>query len=236
MKAEKGVALIVVLLMMALFGAIGAGLVIISSSETLIAANFRTSRELIHAAGAGMSLALAELRSAGDWTLVLGGATASVFADGPPTGTRVLPGGGEVSLDALVNLANCDRAAPCSPASLNLVTPARPWAENNPRWRLLCYGPLASLVGSVAQGAPYYVVTMVGDDGAENDGDPAVDGREVAGLPNPGKDIVRLRAEAIGPRGARYAEEAVVKRIVRTDLPGSPVTLRVLTRNRLAGS
>jgi hypothetical protein len=55
--------------------------------------------------------------------------------------------------------------------------------------------------------ADMYIVAWVGDDARETDGDPLRDG--AAGQ---GRDIVRVRAEAFGPRGARHAVEADVIR------------------------
>jgi hypothetical protein len=62
---------------------------------------------------------------------------------------------------------------------------------------------------------PVYVVTMVSDDPAETDSDPAQDGAPSGGVVNPGAGILFVRAEALGRRGAHRTVEASV---VRRDL------------------
>ena len=64
----------------------------------------------------------------------------------------------------------------------------------------------------------YYVIVMVGDDPSETDGKPLQDGIDAAGA-----GVLALRAEAVGPRGARRTVEMTVAR------PGAAQTARVLS-------
>ena len=194
---EKGVALVVAMMALVLMSALGLALVATTSTETLIAANYRLSVELLYAAEGMARRAMVDLRQAPDWTSVLTGAARSTFVDGAASGTRVLADGTAVDLDAVVNLANCNRRTACSAAAMDAVTAARPWGVNNPRWRLYSHGPLGHLLsGSLPSSR--YVVALVADDPSERDGDPLADAPDG----EPGAGVLWLRAEAFGPRGA----------------------------------
>ena len=222
--AIAGVAALAILLIATL----GAGLVLITSTETLIAANFRTSSEVFYAADAVVGRAIVDLRTEPEWSRVLDGTARSAFVDGPPSGTRRLPDGGRVDLSAVINMANCGRTAPCSLAEMAEVRGARPWGANNPNWRLFAYGWLDDLLEGAPRGSLCYVVAMVGDDGSENDGDPLRDGFRIGVLPNPGAGVLLVRAEAFGPRASHYAIEAVIQHFSMDESdPASPVGLRL---------
>jgi hypothetical protein len=208
-RAEAGVAVIVALLAMLLMIAIGAALVLTTSSETMIAANFRASTEAFYAADAAIERAMVELNGIADWNAVLTGSRRSAFVDGPPSGMRTLADGSTVDLTAIVNQANCGRVVACSAAEMDAVTIERPWGANNPRWQLFAYGPLTPSASPGTIDAAYYILVLVGDDSAENDGNPLQDG---AGSSNSGSGVVVLRAEARGARGARKAIEATIAR------------------------
>lgn len=226
-SGERGVAIVVVMLAMLVVSALGAGLVLITSSESLIAANYRTSHEVFYAAEAAVATAIIDLRAIADWSRVLDGTTISGFTDGSPSGTRLLPDGEAVDLDAIVNMANCRRSSACSETAITAVTTARPWGANNPRWRLFAFGWLDDLVGATS-GLRYYVVALVADDGAENDGDPWRDGVQISGLPNPGANVLMVRGLAFGPRSSRFAIEVAVHRYAVDELePLSPTALRL---------
>jgi len=140
-----------------------------------------------------------------------------MMVDGAPDGTRTLADGSRVSLEEVVNLANCGQTTPCSPEQMDAVTVERPWGRNNPRWRLYAYCPLQSLLPPGAAPSPFYVLLLAGDDGAENDGNPEVDGGPPVGgeASNPGAGGLLLRAEAFGPGGAHGAVEVAIRRSVR---------------------
>ena len=206
---ERGIVLVVTLLVMLMMSALGAALVLITSSETMIAANFRNSREALHAAEAAAERAMSDLGSVADWSQVLNGGVRSTFVDGLSTGTRALQDGTTLDLAQVSNQANCHRSTTCSGADMDAVTAERPWGANNPRWQMYAYGPLTDLLPRPAVDSPYYAVVLVGDDSSENDNDPLRDGASQA---NPGSGVVALRAQAFGPRGARKIIDLTIAR------------------------
>lgn len=216
-RAEEGLAILAAVLASMLLFAVGAALVLLTIAETGTAAGFVRSSEAVYAADAIAERVLPELAQVQDWTMILDGSRRSPIADGAPDGTRALADGSLVSLEEVVNLANCGQATPCTAAQMDAVTVERPWGRNNPRWRLYAYCPLASLLPAGAAPSLFYVVLLAGDDAAENDGDPAVDGGPpAAGEPaNPGRGALRLRAEAFGPGGAHGTVELAIRRSVR---------------------
>jgi type IV pilus assembly PilX-like protein len=234
LEAERGVALVIALMSTTLLLTLGGALILLSSSETGIAANFRAAHEARYAADAAIERALADLRREPDFTPILSGALRSSFVDGLPTGNRTLPDGSSIDLDQITNRANCNKPTFCSGTDLSATTTERPWGANNPRWTLYLYGPLANLLNGPIVHSGFYVVAFVGDDGSENDDDPVLDGFSVGSVPNPGRGVVRIRAEAFGSRNAHAVIEATISRI---DLPPAapgeqPSTeLRVLTRS-----
>jgi hypothetical protein len=206
---EDGVAVVIALLALLLLTAVGASLVLISSSETIIAGNFLASIEALDAADAAAERTMAELGALADWNGVLAGSVRSAFVDGPPTGPRTMADGSTIDLAEAVNTANCGTAAPCSAAAMDAATQTRPWGANNPRWQPFAYGRLRDSASGGTIDSAYYVIVLVGDDPSENDGNPLQDG---AGTGNPGAGVVMVRAEALGPRGARRVVEILIAR------------------------
>jgi hypothetical protein len=197
---------------MMLMSAVGVALVLGSSSELRIAANFQHAQEGLYAADAILERAMDDLASTANWNTVLAGTSRSGFVDGPPGGPRGVTGGPSLDLDETLSLVNCHKVVPCSPAELVATTAARPWGANNPVWCLYAYGPMASLLPGSLVNSSYYVVAMVADDPAENDDDPRRDGTSATS--NPGAGVLLLRAEAFGPVGAHKVVEATVARVV----------------------
>jgi len=195
--------LVTVLLAVVLLSALGVTLVLTTSAEARIAANFRASQETLYAADAGAERALADLRTIADWDTVLSGTTMSSFVDGPASGVRQLADGSAINLTEVANQANCQKAAGCSDSELNAVTNDRPWGPNNPRWRLFAYGRLRDLMPSGAADPGQYLVVLAGDDPAEVDNNPGVDGAPG----NPGAGVVFLRAEGFGAGRAHRVVE-----------------------------
>ena len=219
-----GIVLVSVLLLTLLMSALGAALVLLTSSEAAIAANFRDGQEARYAAEVAANRALLDLAAAGDWDRVLDGTMAPAFADGPPHGSRTLPDGSTIDLDAVEHLANCRKVFACTSTEMDAVTTERPWGPNNPRWRLWAYGWLrdafqppsanARVVERAGSDARYYVMVLIADDPSETDGDPSRDGRP----PNPGAGVVILRARAFGAHGVRRAVELAVGRAASGNL------------------
>jgi hypothetical protein len=213
----NGVALLIVIMAMLLIGALGSALILATVSETTIASNFQRSSEALYAADAAAERALAELLSAPGWNAVLTGSSRATFADGTPGGTRTMSDGSTIDLGEVLNLANCNKPAGCSDSDMDAVTAERPWGHDNPRWQLYAYGPLDRLVAAGDENGAFYVVVLVGDDPAENDGNPMVDGgAPVTGEPvNSGIGVLAVRAEAFGPDGAYRRVEVTLRRSIR---------------------
>ena len=133
LESERGAALILAFMAMTVLMALGTALVLMTSTDTVIAANFRSSREAFYAAEAVAELAVAELRTSVNWTPFVEGAERSRFVDGAPGGPRSLPGDAPVNLTEIANLANCAVPAPCGGV---------------PRWQLFAYGPLSDALAS----------------------------------------------------------------------------------------
>src|SRR5262247_3699764 len=79
-------------------GAIGAGLISVSNTETTIAANYRQWSELGYAAEAGANAAISDLGRAASWTSVLTGAVRSPYCD--TTSAPLLSSGERLDLSA----------------------------------------------------------------------------------------------------------------------------------------
>jgi hypothetical protein len=202
-------AILLTLMALVLMSLLSGALIVTTSTESAIAANFRSAQEGLYAADAALERAIDDLAAASDWNAILEGSTRSEFVDGPPGGIRTLPGGGRLDLDQRLSLINCRRVVPCSASDLTAITSQRPWGPNNPVWRLFAFGPLSSMLPAGAIESAHYVTVMVADDPAENDGNPLRDG---IGPLNPGSGVLSLRADALGPRGARQTIEATVAR------------------------
>ena len=187
-------AMIVVVLGTVLLSALGASLVMVTSSEAMAANNFRRAQESLYAADAALERALDDVRSASSWDLLIDGSLQSSFIDGLPSGTRTLTDGSTIELGRWLNLLNCRKPTPCSAADLGAVSAERPWGSNNPVWRLYAYGPLRALLGSDAVDSSYYGLVVVADNPAH--------------LPG----VLWLRSEAVGPGGTRRVVEMTVTR------------------------
>jgi Tfp pilus assembly protein PilX len=209
-------ALIVALLATLVLSAVGLSLMVMASTELLIAGNYRDGVEAFHAAEAALERSIPELAASPDWAAVLAG-TAGVRSAAPSSFSdavlsAVLADGRTLDLARLTNLLNCPHvfppsATPCTAAQMDHAAGERPWGANNPRWRLYANGPLPALAAGVD--SPFYLAVWVADDPAENDADPAHDGIDVS---NPGTGILQVRSEAFGPGGARRAVEATLGR------------------------
>ena len=112
--------------------ALGAALVVITSTETIIAGNFRNSTQAFYAAEAAAELAVAELRTRTHWIGVVEGAERSQFIDGAPGGVRGLPTDAPVDLTAIVNIANCGAPHSSSMRRVGSSSPTGPFGL----WRL----------------------------------------------------------------------------------------------------
>ena len=230
-RREDGIAMVVAMMAMLLMTALGVALVLTTSSETMIAHNFRNSHEALYAADAVIERAMDDVLTVPDWNKLLDGSTQSAFIDGAPSGARTLPDGSTIDLTQAVNMANCQKVTTCSDADLNAYTSERPWGLNNPRWKLYAYGNLRDMLPATDTiNSSYYAMVMVGDDPSDNDNNPLLDGggtgpcsagQSAVGDPppcNPGYGVLALRAEAFGPGGTHKVIEITIARTDTTEL------------------
>ena len=203
--SQRGIALILVLLVTSFLSAIGLGLAVMVFMDRLATGNMKGSVALLHAAEAGLAFAAHDLARA-DWRSALAGTEQASFVDGPPSGVRAIPGGGAVNLTAQTNILNCGKRTACSAAQMVANSSDRPWGSNNPRWRLYAYGPFENLT-EIARPTPCYLAVWVADDSRELDGDPLRDGDQT------GRGVIRLFAGTYGPHGSRHAIEAELARV-----------------------
>jgi hypothetical protein len=208
MKGQRGIALIMVILITAFLSALGIGLIMAVFMDRLATGNTAGSIAMLYAADAGIEIAAHDLARVDDWNQVLSGAQQSGFVDGAPGGVRGIPGGGGVDLTAATNQLNCGKLTNCTVAQMNASSRERPWGANNPRWKLFAYGPMDRLT-QLARPASCYLVVWIADDEREDDGDPLSDALEDGS----GHGIVRVHAETYGVGGSRRAIEAELARI-----------------------
>ena len=136
---EDGIALIVALLATLVLSALGLSLMVMASTETVVAGNYRDAVEAFHAADAGLERVIAELAMTPDWAAVLGApggvrsAAPSSFSDG--TSSAVLADGRTLDLLKMTNLLNCPHvfppsATPCTEAQMDHAAGERPeWSQ-----------------------------------------------------------------------------------------------------------
>src|SRR5262245_12611731 len=205
--SERGVALILVLLVMMTLSALAMSLALMVSTESRVAATYRDGLEVLYGADAALHRVLPDLAAEAKPDLALIGGAVSSFNDGPP-GLRRLPDGTFIDLHALTSLVNCGRVV-CNDADLVEAREDRPWSSNNPRWQLYGYGSLSSLGGGRPGDSRVYAVVWIADDPSETDGDPFTDG---GGEDNPGRGRLSLTAHGYGPTGTRRVLEATVSK------------------------
>ena len=208
-RTERGIALVIVLLVVVLLSALGLALSLLTSTDRSIAAGYQWSADTFYAAESGIERTLQELTTVAQWNDVLGGIATSTFADGAP-GPRVLATGLTLDLNEETDRLNCGHRG-CSDDDLTRITTERPWGVNNPVWRLYAHQSMAALASSGPIDSTAYVAVWVADDPLETDGEPLVDGAETTGN-NPGKGLVQVRAQAYGPAGSKRVIEITVRR------------------------
>ena len=191
---ERGAAVVIALLLTVLLALLGAGLLTLTDTETLIAASYRHAQEASYGAEAALERAVSDLAALPDWTPVIAAPPANLqssFDDGLAS-VRV-PEGRIVSLSALT----ADRQRDSDRIAGPLV-----YRADAPQWRLFAHAPIHDLLAAPASSPPLYLVVWVADDGEDGDGDPSRDTNW----------SVVVRAEAFGTGGARRSVEALVTR------------------------
>jgi hypothetical protein len=218
--SEQGTALIIALMAMMLLTALGAAVVMVSNTETHIAANYRNSQEALYAADAAVERIVQDLLLIPRWNDILGGTAQSGFVDGDMTTPKTLPGGGTITLCCGPNTATTQLQNETN--ALNL------WGANNPTWRLFAWGPLGDMLPNDQIDSPMYVVVWVGDDPADGVPDP-VTGLITVRDNNPALDAngtLTLHAEAVGPSGTRKVIEVTVARTSSTEIERGQIAQR----------
>ncbi|HUF47944.1 MAG TPA: pilus assembly PilX N-terminal domain-containing protein [Vicinamibacterales bacterium] len=191
---DRGAAIIIALVATVLLSALGLGLVMLSDTESAIAANYRDGSETLYAADAAVERVVQDILLVPRWNDILSGAATSAFVDSTLTPTT--PGGDPLDLVALTAEIQAQSDA------------TAPWAANNPIWRLYAYGPLSDLSGTGSIRSTAYVVVWVADDPAETDDDPSAD---VNG-------VLTLFAQAFGRTGSMRSVEVTVAKTDTTEI------------------
>jgi len=204
-KDERGAALIVALLIGMLLAGLGAVLITVSNTETLITAAHRHLLETSYAAEAAFERAVRDLDVLPDWDLILApppGNLQSTFVDGQSHPSA--PDGRTLDVPALTLQRQAHSDSTSGPGI---------FGADSPRWRLFAQASLTSLLPAGAQAQPAYLLVWVADDGLDGDGDPSRDSN----------GRVLVFAEAYGIGGSRRGVDGVVAR------PAGGM-IRVLTR------
>jgi len=98
---DRGAALILSMMAVALLSALALSLSVLTSTETKVAANYTTAHEMMAAAETALEFAVSETLGISDWSGIAAGSTRSAFVDGLPLGPRTLADGSTVDLTAL---------------------------------------------------------------------------------------------------------------------------------------
>jgi hypothetical protein len=185
------------LLLSLLVGAIAAALIVITTTETLIAASYRHALEASYGAEAALERALHDLAALPDWSQVLvappGNAT-STFDDGEAAPRA--PDGRILDLAGLTTSRQRDSDARDGPGV---------FGGDSPIWRLFAHAGPRNLCESFDVDLPLYLVVWVADDESDGDGDATHDSNK----------RLLVWAVAYGAGGARRSVEA---RVARTEM------------------
>jgi len=184
---------------------LGASIVLLGTTEAILASHDRTARQLREASIAAAHLAVLDLRAQTHWSVVLAPGLAPLSAaPGRATDVTVTPPApwGGAALDLRQLTADVEAAADTVIGDAQV-------------WRLYEYASLSQLAGGDAAG-PCYVAVWVADDIADGDGDPSIDSN----------GILAVRAVAYGPGNARATTAVSIR---KTFVPGGPDRVRVLT-------
>ena len=213
-KSEQGTALIIALMSMMLLTALGAAVVMVTNTETMIASNYRNSQEALYAADAAVERIVQDLLMTPRWNDVLAGTVQSSFIDGAMTSTKTMPTGGSMVLCCGTNTATAQLQSDTD--SLNL------WGANNPQWKLFAWGPLSDILNNSQIDSSIYVAVWAADDPADS-----VDGITPDGNPlSDSNGVLTLHAEAIGAGGARKVVEVTVARTSSTEIERGQIAQR----------
>jgi hypothetical protein len=194
-RSERGIALIIVMLATMLLTALVLSLIMVTSGETMLTANYRHGQETLYGADAAVERVVQDILTVSQWSQLIsaGGNLQSSFTEGPTVVT--LADG--TTLDVMKER---DRLQ-AQTDTMNL------WGPDNPVWQVYAYGPLSSMLPDGVD-SPVYVVVFVADDPSETDGNPSVDSN----------GVLTLHAEAFGAGGSRKVIEVTLARTSSTEI------------------
>jgi hypothetical protein len=183
--AERGIALILVMITMTLFVTLVGSLALAVLTETAVAANHRAAADALYAAEAAVEFVLQEIALVEDWTEVLAAPGQSSFVDGEPAGVRQV---GAAQIDLFQ--ATVDVSAAATPPAGAVAHPSV----------LHALGWFSDLVPGAPPGSDTYVAVWLADRSpAPKDEDAPPAALSVVG-------------EAFAGRGIRRAVEALVEK------------------------
>ena len=184
--SDRGSALIIALFTAVVLSGLGLGLLMLTDTESAIAANYRAGNQTLYAADAAVERALADILTAPNWNDILNGATRSGFVD--TTLRPTLPSNLALDLIALTAAmqATSDATAMFGPSTTQL--------------RLFAYGKLSAMASANLISSDEYVVVWISDDPADGDGDPAADAN----------GVITVLSHAIGPYGSSRTVEVTL--------------------------
>jgi len=203
MRDERGVALIIAMMVTMLLTALGIALVMLTTTETQITMNFRNGQEALYAADAGVERVVQDLLMVPRWNDLLNGTVTSGFVD--TTMTPRLPDYGDV-----INLTTGTAQLQQETDSQNL------WGPNNPVWRLYAWGRVTNLLPTDTIDSYMYIAVWVADDPSEIDGNPLADTN----------GVLTLHSEAYGMGGTRKVIEITVARTSGTEIERGQIAQR----------
>ncbi|MDA1183613.1 MAG: pilus assembly PilX N-terminal domain-containing protein [Acidobacteria bacterium] len=181
-EADRGTALVVVMMAVALLTALGSALTLATITETAIAANYRDATEAFYAAEAAVEFAKGEVASMSDWSEIVVTPGRSAFVDGPPGGRRTV---GATTVDLRAATSDVNAAAPGASGATEAD------------WLLYAYGRFRDLVPSSPRRSQIYVVVWVADRSEEEASTP---------------QVVSILGQAYGGHGSRRTVEVIVER------------------------
>ena len=204
---DDGAAVIIALLTTMLLAGVGAMLITIATTETLISGALRHSEEAAYAAESAFDRALHDLDAIPDWSAVLLPPPANLkssLSDGQETARA--PDGRTLNLQQLTTSRQASSLQSSGPAV---------FGPDATVWRLFAHAQFSTILppGTVAPTA--YLAVWLGDDGWDGDGEVSADSNS----------RLLVHAEAFGAHGSHRIVSGVIER----DADG---VLQVLTRRR----
>jgi hypothetical protein len=183
--SDEGIAVVLALVVVLLLAALALATATATDVERMSAASEPNRLAAAYAADAALERAIQDLQAPPDWTTALNGSVTSTLRESGAT-----MWGQAIDLTAMTSELQAETDA------------ADARGADTTRWRLFLSGSLAAMVPARPREVLPYLVAWVGDDRAESDGNPLVDGNRT----------IRVHALALGPRDVRVEREAVLRR------------------------